>query len=60
MYMWFDCLKFYPVFIAVLVDLMEDITFPLWTLSQISLELQDESSGAMTSMFSVTQIKIRD
>lgn len=58
--MWFACLKVYPFFIAVLADLMEDITFPLWTLSQISLELQDESSGAMTSMFSVTQIKTRD
>lgn len=47
-------------FIALLVDLMKDITFPLWTLPHIFLDLQDNSSGAITGMFSIGPIKIRD
>lgn len=60
MYIPFAYLKVYPFLIAVLVDLMKDITFPLWTLCHISLDLQENRSGAISSMFSVAQIKIRD
>lgn len=57
-YIQFAYLKVYPFLIAVFVDLTKDTT--LRTLCHISLDLQEKSSCAITSMFSVSQIKIRD
>lgn len=59
MYIWFVCLEIFPFLIAVLVGLMRDISFHLWTLSHISFDLQDNSSGAI-GMFSVVPPKIRN